>query len=123
MPNEAGEILFPIRLSTKANGLVRKRFKARGDLSRLIVEAIRETNWRSVEVKSRNLGRSKVKPSYVTTTITMPAEVHEDLTDFAEVQECSVSALIDALVLDYYSPTRTAERRAKERAVTTKGSK
>lgn len=115
MPNEAGEILFPIRLSIKANNLVRKHFKVKGDLARLIVTAIKGTDWGSVEVKSRNLGRSKVKPEYKTTSIVMPAVLHEELTEYAEERDHSVSALIDAIVLDYYSPARTAERKATER--------
>ena len=113
MPIEdQGDVLFPIRLSTKADTLVRKRFERRGDLARLIVEACRNTNWEAVDVESRNLGRSKIKPTYKTTTIAMPRDLHEGLTDFAKTRDHSVSALVDAIVIRYFGPA-TAPRPAK----------
>lgn len=107
---EQGELLFPIRLSIKADTLVRKKFERRGDLARLIVEAVRNTNWETVDVESRNLGRSKVKPQYKTTTIAMPLDLHGELTDFARLGNHSVSALVDAIVIRYFGAAPAATR-------------
>jgi hypothetical protein len=113
MPHDQGEVLFPIRLSIKADTLVRKKFERRGDLARLIVEAVRNTDWDSVDVESRNLGRSKIKPQYKTTTIAMPIELHQALADFARNGSHSVSALVDAIVIRYFGAATAARPRAR----------
>lgn len=98
----AGEKPKPInmRLSEKADNLLRKSLKRKGDLARRFHDAVLNTNWDKVEVVTRR----KTYQVFMETSIPMDSELYEKLKEHARSRNIEVSALIDSIIIAYYSP-------------------
>jgi len=88
-----------VKLSEKADALLRQSLRRKGDLTRLFHEALTNTNWDEVEVVSRR----KTYQVFMETSVGMTGEFYEKLKEYAQKRDVEVSALIDAILIAYYS--------------------
>lgn len=98
----AGEKPKPInmRLSEKADNLLRESLRRKGDLTKRFHDAILNTDWDKVEVVTRR----KTYQAFMETSIPMEPELYEKLKEHAQNRNIEVSALIDSIIIAYYSP-------------------
>ena len=94
-----------LRLSEKADNLLRKSLRRKGDLSRRFHDAILNTDWDEVEV----LTRRKTYQVFMETSIPMEPELYEKLKEHARKRGIEISALIDAVIIAYYSHDRRGD--------------
>jgi hypothetical protein len=88
-----------LRLSEKADNLLRKSLRRKGDLTRRFHDAVLSANWDEVEVVTRR----KTYQAFMETSIPMEPELYEKLKECARKRGVEISALIDALIIAYYS--------------------
>lgn len=95
-----------IRLSEKADDLLRKSLRRKGDLARRFHDAILNTDWDEVEVATRR----KTYQAFMETSIPMEPELYEKLKEHARSRNLEVSALIDSIIIAYYSPDPSPDK-------------
>lgn len=107
-----GDKLLSIRFSHEADELLRAAGGVRrGELARRIFEALDETDWHSVELEERPRTPGK-KKEYVITTMKVPPDTHEQLTQTARERDTSVSILIDGCVRAHFK--KAAKKRPEK---------
>jgi hypothetical protein len=89
-----------VYLSDKADSLIRDRMRRKGDLTKLFHEAAENTNWDLLEIPKRR----KTFQTFHQTSIAMTDTFHKKLKDYAKKNKIEVSALIDAIIIFYFSP-------------------
>lgn len=91
-----------VRLSEKADYLLRAAGWRKGDLSQGLRKAILDTDWDRVEV----LKRRRTSQRFLRTGFSIDPEVYEKLKECAKTRGVEVSGLIDAIIISYYSQSR-----------------
>ena len=98
--------LVMLRLSPQADYLLREHIRRKGDISRLLMEAIYSVNMDNVHPERRWLrcGRYQQKPceKYAYTSFYLPVSLHKELAKWAKFKKSSISALMDAIIIDFY---------------------
>jgi hypothetical protein len=88
-----------VRLSTNADSLLRSMARRKGDIGELLRTAIVNTNWDEVELVQR---RKTYQPFWKTSFL-ISDQLYEELKQHARKRGVEVSALIDGIVVSYYS--------------------
>lgn len=94
--------LYTLRLSPKADNLLRKHVRRRGDVARLIIEAVDGTDLESITAESR-WSRSQKDAEYINTSIHIPLSRVGELVEVAKQKKVSVTALIEAAIIGFYT--------------------
>ncbi len=106
-----GLTLF-VRLSAPTEKALRKRVSRRGDLSRIVCEALESCDWASLDVEPRLRG-SAVTRAVVYRVIlpTIGAALHVKVQVKAEKLGVSMSALVEAALKQAFRQKRSLEDR------------
>jgi hypothetical protein len=88
-----------VNLSERADTLLRKNLRRKGDLTRLFNEAVLNTNWDELGT----VRRRRTYQEWKETSLGMTSELHERLKRYAKERGIEFSALIDAIIISYYS--------------------
>lgn len=92
-----------ITLGKRADTLLRARgLRRRGDLSKFFREALTNSNWHEADVVTR---RKTYQPFYKT-SVSIPVKLYESLKQCARERAVEIGALIDAILISYYSRPR-----------------
>lgn len=94
--------LVTVRLSERADRLLRKKVERKGDVSRLISDAIAATDFAAIEVTPRKRQPGGGRQTFITTSVKLVPEVHEALAATAKLRGVSTSALLDAIIIGFY---------------------
>ena len=94
-----GKKEIKLRLGEKADILLRQNLQRRGDLTKRFIQALSGTNWDKVEIPRRR----KTYQQFFHTSIYVRPELHLELEKYAEKRGVEMSALIDAIIIAYYS--------------------
>jgi hypothetical protein len=109
-PND--ERLHSFRLSPQADALLRKNAPRRGAIKQRILTALQQVDMSALKglEHQRKAGPSQQSnaPTYLSTTITMPESAYERLKNEAKGKGVSVTVLVDACILTYYTDVRPA---------------
>ncbi len=88
-----------VRLSAKADSLLRSAARRKGDIGELLRTAIVNTNWDEVELVQRR----KTYQAFWKTSFLISEQLYEELKQHARKRGVEVSVLIDGIVVSYYS--------------------
>lgn len=88
-----------VRLSAKADGVLRSVARRKGDIGELLRTAIVNTNWDIVELVQRR----KTNQAFWKTSFLISEQLYEELKQHARKRGVEVSVLIDGIVVSYYS--------------------
>ncbi len=88
-----------VRLSAKADGLLRSVARRKGDIGELLRTAIVNTNWDEVELVQRR----KTYQAFWKTSFLISEQLYEELKHHARKRDVELSVLIDGIVVSYYT--------------------
>ena len=91
-----------LRLSVKADDLLREHLVRKGDVSRRVNEAVQGTDLEHVAVVPRGKAPGSGRETFMNTSVKFLARV-------AKAKGVSASALIDAVLVQFFSQPRAAE--------------
>ena len=94
-----GKKEIKLRLGEQADILLRQNLQRKGDLTERFIQALSGTNWDKVEIPRRR----KTYQHFFHTSIYVRPELHLKLKEYAESRGVEMSALIDAIIVVYYS--------------------
>lgn len=94
-----------VRLTSDLNEWVRSRIRYQGELSELVVEALRNADLERVKlVELKGVSRPRYSEngalSVRGTTVTLPLGVQEELKKVAESRACSMNALMNSALAE-----------------------
>lgn len=98
--------LVTVRLSERANRLLRKHVSTKGDVSRAISDAIEATDYQSIAVTPRTRQPGGGRQKFMVTSVKFVPETHEALAAAAEARGVSTAALLDAIIIGHYGNTK-----------------
>lgn len=99
--------LVTVRLSERADRLLRKKVERKGDVSRLISDAIAATDYgAAIEVAPRKRQPGGGRQNFIVTSVKFVPEVHEALAAAAKARGVSTSALLDAIICGFYGSSK-----------------
>lgn len=103
-----GETLF-VRLSAPTEKNLRKRVSRRGDLSRIVCEALESCDWASLDVEPRLRGSAVTRAvEYRVILPTIGSGLHDKVQAKAEKLGVSMSALVEAALKQAFSRKKVA---------------
>lgn len=94
--------LVMLRLSEKADKLIRKKVERRGDIHRLVNDAIQAVDYTKLHVESRNRPPGSGRQVFITTSVKLDPVEYEDIAESAKNKNVSASALLDAIIIKHY---------------------
>ena len=86
-------------LSEKADELLRSKLRRKGDIGERFRKAISGTDWDTLEI----LKRRKTLQAWRVTGFTIQRRVYDKLRLAANKRGVEISALLDAIIISYYS--------------------
>lgn len=89
----------PLNLTETADALLRTVVQRKGDISEKFREAAQNTNWEALEIR----GFRKSHESIIQTAATVETSLYESLKEHAKKRRVPLSALVDAIIISYYS--------------------
>ena len=98
-----------MRLSITADRLLRAHAKRKGDVSKLVNKAIESTDLNTINVKPRNKVPGSGREEFMSTSATFSEKVYEEISTIAEKKDVSATALIDAVIINFYSKLEAVE--------------
>ena len=103
METEESIQLVTVRLSERADRMLRNRVQRKGDISRLIGDAIRAADFQKVHVIPRKRQAGVPRQKFATTSVKFEKTVYRDLSGHAEKRGVTASAFLDAIIIEHYS--------------------
>lgn len=88
-----------LNLTETADSLLRTAVQRKGDISEKFREAAQNTNWEELEIR----GFRKREEGIIQTSATIEISLYESLKEHAKKRKVPVSALIEAIIISYYS--------------------
>lgn len=98
-----------LRLSVKADDLLREHLVRKGDVSRRVNEAVQGTDLEHVTVVPRGKAPGSGRETFMNTSVKFLPGVYEEAARVAKAKGVSASALIDAVLVQFFSQPRAAE--------------
>lgn len=101
--------LVCLRLSLTADRLLRAYVKRKGDVAKLVNKAIVNTDLGAINVSPRNKLPGSGREKFMYTSAIFLAEVYKEIATAAKKKDVSATALIDAVIVNFYSKIRGIE--------------
>lgn len=94
--------LITLRLSERADHALRAHVERRGDVTRLINDALLGIDWMAVSAERRPRSPAGVTPTFIPTTVNIDRKLYARLAKTAQKREVSTISLIDAIIIAFY---------------------
>lgn len=109
MPNNTNSTLTVVRslrLSQKADKLLRAHVERKGDVSIRVVAALTGTDLRTVEVAPRLKAPGSGREIFFATSVEFDQALYDAVVAIAQERDVSAVSLIDAAVVSFYAKKR-----------------
>ena len=100
-----------LRLSQKADKLIRKRLERKGDVSRLVNQAVLSTNLNEIPVTPRDNTPGSGRDNFYSTSVVFDPSAYEKATKAASNKKVSATVLIDTAIINFYSKPKSSNSR------------
>lgn len=108
-PPTTAKVVRSLRLSQKADKVLRARVGRKGDVSSRVIEALTGTDLRAVDVAPRVKTPGSGRETFFATSVAFDRAFYENVSAIAIERNVSTASLIDAAVVSFYSRKRSAQ--------------
>lgn len=106
--DKAKGIVRIVRLSNKADKLLRKRLERKGDVSRLVNQAVLSTNLRQIAVERRDNAPGSGRENFYNTSVVFEPLAYEKAMKAASAKKVSATVMIDTAIINYLSKPKSS---------------
>lgn len=100
------KVVRSLRLSQRADSVLRAHVGRKGDVSSRVIAALSETDLHSVEVAPRVKAPGSGREVFFATSVAFERSFYERISAIAAERNISTASLIDAAVVAFYSRKR-----------------
>lgn len=108
-PPTAAKVVRSLRLSQKADKVLRARVGRKGDVSSRVIEALTGTDLRAVDVAPRVKTPGSGRETFFATSVAFDRAFYDSVSAIAIERNVSTASLIDAAVVSFYSRKRSTQ--------------
>lgn len=109
MPNNTKSpptVVRSLRLSQKADKLLRAHVERKGDVSMRVVAALAGTDLRAIDVAPRVKAPGSGRETFFATSVEFDQALYDAVAAIAQERDVSTVSLIDAAVVSFYAKKR-----------------